>query len=103
MALVYMIGDLDTPNLFKIGVTREDNADSRLKKLQTGNPQQLYIFYTFKSSKPFKLETMLHNHYSDRKTINEWFQLTDDDMKEYKDVFKKYQDRIDSLKDNPFF
>ena len=103
MGKVYMIGKVDTPNVFKIGVTRNDDVSKRLKQLQTSSDEELYVYYTFETSKPFKLETMLHNHYSDRKQLNEWFKFTDEDMKEYKDVFNELQGRIDALKDNPFF
>ena len=59
---VYLIGSVDDKKRFKIGVTRGE-VEKRLKKLQTGNPEQLYVRHKYKTSSPFKLEKMLHTVY----------------------------------------
>lgn len=46
---------------------------------------------------------MLHMHYHDKQTINEWFELTEDDVNNFLLICDKYQKIIDSLNDNPFF
>ena len=102
MAFVYLIGERSNPNLFKIGSTRKKNIIERLKQLQTGNPKELYIKDYFETSKPFLLENMLHRHYFKDNTFNEWFELNEEKIKGFKNVCKKYQNIIESLKNNPF-
>ena len=102
MAFVYLIGERSNPNLFKIGSTRKKNIIERLKQLQTGNPEALYIKDYFETSKPFLLENMLHRHYFKDNTFNEWFELNEEKIKGFKNVCKKYQNIIESLKNNPF-
>ena len=102
MAFVYLIGERSNPNQFKIGSTRKKNIIERLKQLQTGNPEELYIKDYFETSKPFLLENMLHRHYFKDNTFNEWFELNEEKIKGFKNVCKKYQNIIESLKNNPF-
>ena len=99
---VYLIGSVDDKSRFKIGVTRGD-VNKRLKKLQTGNPEQLYVRHTYKTSSPFKLEKMLHTVYSNNNELNEWFNVDNDDINDFIETCEKYQKIIDSLEDNPFF
>ena len=102
MGHIYPIGQSDTPNVFKIGCTKRD-VGKRTKTLQTGNSEELYLARSFETDKPFKLEKMLHNHFSNQMYLNEWYSLSDDDVKNFIDVCRKYQSNIDSLADNPFF
>lgn len=102
MPYVYLIGERNEPNMFKIGSTRKKNIIERLKELQTGNPEELYIKDYFETKKPFLLENMLHRHYSKENTFNEWFELDEEKIKGFKGVCKKYQNIIESLKNNPF-
>lgn len=103
MAWIYLIGEVDVPNKFKIGLTTEDNVEKRLKKLQTGNGEELYISKQFKTDTPFKLEKMLHNHFSNKKILNEWFILENEDYKNFIDICKRKQEIIDSMRDNAYF
>ena len=43
MGYVYLIGEKDKPNIYKIGSTRAKNIITRLNQLQTGNSSELYI------------------------------------------------------------
>lgn len=99
---VYLIGSVDDKKRFKIGVTHGD-VEKRLKKLQTGNPEQLYVRHKFKTSSPFKLEKMLHTVYSTKNELNEWFNIENDEINNFIETCEKYQKIIDSLDDNPFF
>ena len=49
------------------------------------------------------LEHMLHKHFQNSGLINEWFDLKKEDADNFIDICDKIQNRIDSLKDNPFF
>ena len=80
MGHIYLIGQSDTPNVFKIGCTKRD-VGKRTKTLQTGNSEELYLARSFETDKPFKLEKMLHNHFSKQVYLNEWYSLSDDEKK----------------------
>lgn len=103
MAWLYLIGEMDTPNKFKIGITTSEDPYERLKKLQTGNGEELYFSKLFKTDTPFKLEKMLHLHFSKRKIMNEWFLLSTEEYKDFIHICEDKQKIIDSLKANPFF
>lgn len=103
MGYIYLIGEIGNEKRYKIGSTRCKDINKRLKQLQTGNSEPLYIKESYETDKPFKLEKMLHNHFKSSNLIGEWFELTNDDVKAFKGVCDKLQNIIDSLKDNPFF
>lgn len=103
MGYVYLIGEIGNENRFKIGSTRCKDINKRLKQLQTGNSEELYIKESFETTRPFKLETMLHNRFKTSNLIGEWFELSKDDVKGFKLACENLQKIIDSLKDNPFF
>ena len=65
---------------YKIGVSK--NSEKRIKQLQTGCPYSIEIKSVFKTYRPFKVETALHNRYLQYKQnydgdpiSGEWFQL----------------------------
>ena len=87
MGFVYLIGEINSDNKYKIGSTRAKNINKRLKQLQTGNSNELFIKSFYETDKPFKLETMLHNRFVDRK-LSTW---------------ASSQNIINSLKENPYF
>jgi len=103
MGYVYLIGEIGNEERFKIGSTRAKDVTKRLKQLQTGNSEELYIKESFETTNPFKLEKMLHNRFKSCSLIGEWFALTNDDVKAFKGICEGFQRIIDSLKDNPFF
>ena len=99
---VYLIGQLDNKDIFKIGVTKKD-VNLRLKELQTGSSEELYIRSNFKSKNAYKLEKMLHRHYGNNNKLNEWFILEDNQSFHFIETCEKYENILDSLIDNPFF
>ena len=99
---VYLIGQLDNKNTFKIGVTKKD-VNLRLKELQTGSSEELYIHSSFHSSFPYKLEKMLHRILNSHNKVNEWFILTEEQANNFKNKCEEYENIFMSLKDNPFF
>ena len=103
MGFIYLIGELDNVNNFKIGVTKKKNIDERKKELQTGNSNELYINQFFETKYPYKLEKMLHRHFFKKKLLNEWFSLDEMDVQTFQDICTQYENIFDSLKDNPFF
>jgi hypothetical protein len=103
MGHVYLIGEKDRPNNYKIGSTRAKNIITRLNQLQTGNSSELYIKESYETEHPFKLEKMLHNHFKEKNLIGEWFELSESDIEAFKGVCEQKTKVIESLKDNPFF
>lgn len=102
MGYVYLLGDWEKDGAYKIGVTRGD-VEKRIKKLQTGNCGKIYLVSTYETNNPFLMESMLHSRYAGRKILNEWFELTADEVIEFQKTCKEVQDTIDALKDNYFF
>ena len=103
MGYVYLIGEKDRPNNYKIGSTRAKNIVTRLNQLQTGNSSELYIKESYETDYPFKLEKMLHNHFNSSHLINEWFELSESDVEDFKSICEEKIRVIESLKDNPFY
>ena len=103
MGWVYLIGEKDNDTHYKIGSTRAKDVNKRLNQLQTGNSASLIMCDAFETSKPFKLEKMLHNRFKSSNLIGEWFELDKSFRNDFKSICEEYQRIIDSLKDNPYF
>ena len=103
MAYVYLIGEKENDNKYKIGSTRCKDINKRLKQLQTGNSNELYIKKFHETNFPFKLEKMLHNHFKSSNLIGEWFDLKEDDINDFNAICEQKEKIIESLKNNPFF
>lgn len=101
MGTVYLIQNNDD-NLYKIGVTKGD-ANVRLHKLQTGNPQQLKLVSTYESKYPFRLEFLLHTKFRMYNILNEWYDLPKEIVENFHDECERMNCIIISLKDNYFF
>jgi len=113
MGVVYLIHSIGTENKdenniiranYKIGCSKT-NATKRKDTLQTGNPNELEITHVFKTEHPFKLEKMLHNHYKNNHLLNEWFELTNEEVLNFIEICKKHNNTIIFLleAENPFF
>ena len=98
---IYLICD-PSIDAFKIGVTRNIKSN-RIKKLQTGNPTELHIVKTYKSDYPFRLEKMLHLHFHTKHELNEWYNLSINDIVNFNNICETLNNRIKCLYDNPFF
>ena len=101
MGNVYLICDAEK-ELFKIGVTKGD-VEKRLKKLQTGNGGELHIVHVQQTDKPYKMEAMLHHRFFPKKKLNEWFELSPEEVIDFPKYCEQCQRNMNVLKDNPFF
>ena len=99
---VYLLGDTEKPGIYKIGVTRGSIA-RRIKKLQTGNSGEIYICKYFRTDHPFFIEKQLHKKYCYDKILNEWFELSDEEVFNFEKSCEFYENLIETMKDNPFF
>jgi hypothetical protein len=64
-------------NLYKIGMTKKD-GESRIKSLQTGNPQNIVVAQEYKA--PLEYEKKLHKLFSHKNVRGEWFEFTPNDL-----------------------
>lgn len=99
--IVYLICD-SSNNQFKIGVTK-GSIDRRIKKLQTGNPTELFLANFHETEYPYRLEKMLHAHFATKKVMGEWFELSEEDVANFRKTCDRMDEIIICLKDNPFF
>ena len=100
---VYLIGEIGNEGNYKIGSTRNKDIQKRLKQLQTGNSNELFLRGYFKTDKPFILEKMMHNKFYSKNVLNEWYELSDDEVNSFVEECERCQEIMDSLQDNPFF
>lgn len=99
---VYLINDWERDGVFKIGVTR-GNIERRMKKLQTGNPDDLVLCRWHETEHPFFVEKILHQKYNNFKVRDEWFELSNDEALKFPETCNEIEDMILAMKDNPFF
>jgi hypothetical protein len=101
MAYVYLLGDSGQDNTFKIGVTR-GSVEKRIRQLQTGNGEEIYLVNFYETDYPFFIERLMHNKFYPKQKRNEWFNLDVEDVVKFRDHCKAFEDTASSLKDNPF-
>lgn len=99
---VYILSETGMDDIYKIGVTK-GTIERRIKKLQTGNPNEIFLVRKYHTEHPFFLEKCLHQKYHNKKVMNEWFRLDDEDIMQFYLVCEGFENMIDALKDNPFF
>lgn len=97
---VYLLCDGEN---FKIGVTKHKDINKRIKELQTGNPNEIFISAYHQTNYPYKIEKMMHFKYGLSKIQNEWFNLSIEQVINFNEECKKCEEVIKCLKDNPFF
>lgn len=75
-------------NRYKIGYA--SNVYDRLDQIQTGSPFRcrIVIFIPCNIPHAMKLEAHLHFHFSHKRTVGEWFELNQVDLKELLDLCK---------------
>lgn len=101
MGCVYLLGDLEKENYFKIGVTR-GKVENRIKKLQTGNSGEIYLVSSYETNHPFILESLLHKKYANKQILNEWYELTPEEVLGFNKTCDDIINMLKSVKDNYF-
>ena len=99
---VYLLGDWERENFFKIGVTK-GTIEHRIKKLQTGNASEIFMCSYFQTNHPFLLEKELHTRYAPNRIRGEWFELSSEDASSFKKVCEELEEMNNTLKNNYFF
>lgn len=101
MGYVYLLMENNDAANYKIGVTR-GKIENRIKKLQTGNSDEISMCRYYETKNPFILEKKLHDRYLSKKVMNEWYHLSDEDVLGFVDECKAIDSILDAVKDNPF-
>ena len=101
MAFVYLLGDSGKENCFKIGMTR-GKIDKRIKQLQTGNGEEIYLVDYYETKYPFFIEHSMHMKFNNKHKLNEWYELDNNDIINFKDYCKLFEINAESLKNNHF-
>lgn len=101
MAFVYLLGDSGQDNTFKIGMTR-GKVEKRIKQLQTGNGEEIYLVNFYETDYPFFVERLLHTKLYPKQKRNEWFNLDIEDVINFKKYCEEIENNAEALKDNPF-
>jgi hypothetical protein len=102
MGLIYLINEYETDN-YKIGVTRSNSDKHRKRTLQTGNSKKLETIHIFKTDYPYRIETMLHNHYHKNKVNGEWFKLNENEILGFMPLCEKMSTDLKFLMESNYF
>jgi predicted GIY-YIG superfamily endonuclease len=94
---VYLIR-LSENSYYKIGTTK--NINKRIKELQTGNAEEIFLVDHYRSDRAFKIEGALHNFFKHKKKINEWFDFGIEDEIKFKELCKNIDDNLKYLDKN---
>lgn len=76
---IYLVKDMKT-GLIKIGSS--NNPERRLVELKNQYDNDNLILIAYAENVEQKLETQLHSEYKNKNKINEWFELSDEDIEE---------------------
>lgn len=101
MGYVYLLADYNNTGVYKIGVTT-GKIENRIKKLQTGNCGEIYLWAYHQTNIPFFIETRLHFLYHGSKVKNEWFSLTLEEANRFNEMCEEQERFADAMSDNVF-
>jgi hypothetical protein len=101
MAYVYLLCDSGHDNMFKIGITR-GNIEKRVKKLQTGNANEIFLVNYYETEYPFFIEKMMHLRHFGNHKHGEWFELESYDLSNFIKHCKECEEIAEAMKNNPF-
>ena len=87
----------DWETTYKIGYTKNQDISKRIKGLQTGNKDRIKCVTFFETNHGRKVETALHNLLSYKNQGGEWFNLTLDEVVNFKSFCKKLESNFDAL------
>ncbi len=99
---VYLIG-IPEESRYKIGYTKR-TINKRLDEVQTGSAKKIEIIDSFETKHPIKVEGWMHSIHKSKRMEGEWFELTDEDVRNFKQDCQKGHDTFQMLIDsgNPF-
>lgn len=96
---VYLLCDGEK---FKIGMTKQKDINKRIKELQTGNPEEIWLRSYYETENPLRIEQMMHARYKNKNVRNEWFDMNVEDVINFKDTCAFCDSILKSMENNPF-
>lgn len=94
---VYLI--INEEEKYKVGYTNR-TASKRIKELQTGSSSEMSVVDEYESDNAKQIETILHRFFKSKKISGEWFNLTKDDVFDFRKTCKKIDDNLKYLTEN---
>lgn len=95
--IVYLISsEINGNTLYKIGYTRR-KIEKRIKEFKTGNASDFRVIDTYESIWSTKIEASLHHYFASKKVSGEWFDLTNDDIINFKKLCETTNNSLELL------
>jgi hypothetical protein len=77
----YIYFMIETPYNNKVKIGKTKDTEKRLKVLQTGNPNKLYVYHKIHVPVSINYESTLHKQYATRRILGgEWFNFTIEEL-----------------------
>ena len=91
------LGSKINSKIFKL-----NQKEKRIKKLQTGNGEEIFLADYYETDYPFFVERMMHQRYYAEKKLNEWFNLTPEEKSRFREDCREFEHMAEELEDNVF-
>jgi len=108
---IYVFGNL-SKSIYKIGFCNKNKGSlRRMSEVQTGCPYKLELIHEFETKYGSKLEGAIHRRFElskqcelDGENLNgEWFNLSKEDLDNFKEICKKTENNFDVIVENSTF
>jgi hypothetical protein len=97
MINVYLISsEINGKKLYKIGYTRR-SIEERINEFRTGNASEFEIIDSFRSKWGTKIESSLHRYHIGKIVNGEWFNLSELDISEFKNICQKMHNNFELM------
>lgn len=94
---VYLL--INEEGKYKIGFT-DRTTNKRIKELQTGSHSAMTVVQEYESKNARQIETILHRWHRSKRISGEWFDLTNEDVQDFKNRCAKIDFNINYLEEN---
>ena len=104
MYIVYLVSaEINGEFLYKIGWTKR-TPEQRIKEFKTGNASNFSVVESYKSEWGSKIEALLHKKYLKYKVSGEWFNLPENEIKNFLSICNRIHDNLELIsKDNTYY
>ena len=97
MKKIYLLQS-EVNGLYKIGISKDPNK--RVKELQTGSGEIIYLLHEYPSKYARKIEGAFHSSYSHVQKKGEWFDLDIFAVLDFLDICEKIEKNIIFIEGN---
>jgi hypothetical protein len=99
---IYLIKAITPSGDVSYKVGKSKNPEKRVKELQTGNSNKLYISHVYDTKYSNLLESTLHIHFKPYRLEGEWFAMEESDVDMFIEICDKYEKNFDILRENTY-